>query len=120
MSNTIKVEKGKFVLSEKEIQKQIMEYLALIPKIVPKCWRQNTGAMEIEDRFIRFGEPGVSDILGYMNDGKILAIEVKRPGKNPTISQLIFLKGIHKAGGIAIIARRIEDVQRRFKETGYL
>ncbi|HDY68762.1 MAG TPA: VRR-NUC domain-containing protein [Candidatus Scalindua sp.] len=116
----MKVEKNKLILSEAEIQHQIMEYLALIPKVVPKFWRQNTGAMKIEDRFIKFGETGTSDILGYMNDGKILAIEVKRPGENPTPEQLKFLRGIHKANGIAIIARRIEDVNMRLKMAGYL
>lgn len=52
---------------------------------------------------------GVSDLLGLYN-GKFLAIEVKRPGTYPTKEQKEFIKKVNKLGGIAFVARSIDDV----------
>jgi len=60
---------------------------------------------------------GVSDILGCYQ-GKLLAIEVKRPGKNPTPDQQRFLDRVKIEGGISFVARSITDVidnLKRFK-----
>lgn len=43
------------------------------------CWRQNSGAVRIGKRFVRFTSiNGVSDIIGILPDGRFLAIECKR------------------------------------------
>lgn len=55
---------------------------------------------------------GVADILGIYN-GKLLAIEVKRPGQKPTELQDVFLARIKEHGGIAFVATSIKDVAKR-------
>lgn len=61
---------------------------------------------------------GVSDILGCWN-GKMLAIEVKRPGWKPPqtgtkahmhyLDQLKFINNIKRSGGIAFFARSVGE-----------
>lgn len=92
---------------------------------------------------VRFGFKGISDIVGWADfcqypadrrgpdnpqgsnpipcDGRgmyhaarFLAIEVKRPGKEPTDEQRIFLYAVRKAGGLAIVATNVEDVAAAF------
>lgn len=53
---------------------------------------------------------GISDILGIMPNGKLLAIEVKTKAGKLSVEQKIFLDEINKRGGLAFMARSIEDV----------
>ena len=53
--------------------------------------------------------PGVSDIIGC-HKGKFFAIEVKRPDGKPTDNQVQFQLRVREAGGIAFIARSVDDV----------
>ena len=111
-------------LRENDIQRQIISYLKLYPKAVPYFWRQNTGATKItgkhRERFIRFGQPGISDILGILCDGRFLAIEVKTPKRRKYVSkpQKQFLDTINGAGGVGFVACSIEDVEKNLQ--GYL
>ena len=63
--------------------------------------RQNTGAVRLGKRFVRFGTPGRADISGVWPDGRRLEIEVKRPGNKPTQAQLDFLLLMQEQGAIA-------------------
>lgn len=93
---------------EKTLQNAILQYLASRGIF---AWRQNTGAIKIEDRFLRFGALGCPDILGLLPNGKMLAIEVKSPKGKLTLAQKSFLEAIVKNGGIAIVAKRFQDVE---------
>lgn len=42
-----------------------------------KLWLNNIGAVKTETRFVRFGLPGSTDILGFDKSGRFIAIEVK-------------------------------------------
>jgi hypothetical protein len=92
----------------------ILDYLAIRQVF---AWRDNTGAVKLADksgkpRFVRFGFPGCADIIGILDDGRWLAIEVKSPTGQATLDQLRFLAEIAKRGGLAFIARSVEDVER--------
>jgi hypothetical protein len=57
---------------------------------------------------------GVSDIIGCIpKTGRFLAIEVKRPGGKPTPEQQQFIDTINAAGGLAFVARSVEEVEQR-------
>lgn len=78
------------------------------------AWRQNTGAVAAEHkgrrRYVRFGVPGISDILGVMPGGRFLAVECK-VARNPlTPKQREFLDEINRIGGLGIVARDVDDV----------
>ncbi len=89
------------------------------------AFRMNTGAGKLTNgashasRFVRFGFPGCSDILGILDDGRFLAIEVKSEKGKATFEQLDFLAEIAKRGGVAFVARSIEDVDRHLFAPGY-
>lgn len=60
---------------------------------------------------------GIPDILACLN-GRMLAIECKAPGKKGTVTpaQRSQLKGIKEAGGIAVVADKVEDVLDALEE----
>ena len=88
-------------LKEAHITKQIRDVLRL-KRIFH--WKQWQGPMS---------EPrGVSDILGCF-EGKLLAIEVKVPGKHPTPAQITFQDAVIRAGGISDAPHVIGNLLRR-------
>ena len=111
---------------EKEIQRAILDYLALVPGVV--VWRNNVGAMFGQHKgkrwAVRFGAPGLSDIIGWRSEvlgdkshqwrsrPVFLAIEVKRPGGKLSKEQAAFLNRVMQAGGIAFVAESVDDVSR--------
>lgn len=89
-------------MKESEIQTDIMKLLLTHPKV---AWAYVTSAGMVKGigggRPFRVGFVGLADILGQMNDGRLLAIEVKRPGKKPTEEQVEFLDAVSDANGVA-------------------
>lgn len=81
-----------------------LDYLALRGVL---AWRNNTGALKVDQRFVQFGKKGSSDILGVLKGGRFLAIEAKAPGKKPTEEQQRFLDAVTAAGGLALV---VDDV----------
>lgn len=57
---------------------------------------------------------GVSDILGIYNN-RMLAIEVKSEKGSLSEHQRMFLQAVRENGGIAFVARSIEDVEEKLK-----
>jgi hypothetical protein len=104
-------------MTEQDIMRSIM--------IAPhgcRLWRNNTGAIkDSEGRLVRFGLcNGSSDIIGITpvtitadmigkRMGIFTAIEVKTPKGKPTDEQLNFIDRVKDLGGIAGVARSVED-----------
>jgi hypothetical protein len=101
-----------FKVSEKDIQKAILEYLQIKGYV---CWRNNTGAMSGSHNgkkwFMHFGAVGSGDILGMTKEGKFFSIEVKAKGKKPSPSQVDFIQRVTLSKGIAFVAYSVDDVQ---------
>ena len=103
----------------------VMRALDLHPKM---AWaaRMNSGAGKFQypdgstSQFMRFGFQGMSDILGMTTGsygGRLVAVEVKRPTGKPTADQLAFIQTVLRNGGVAFVARSVDDVLR---ELGWL
>lgn len=97
--------------SEAVIKKAILAYLKHCSIL---CWIQYNGAVwDAKNRGYRrlsFGmRKGVSDILGIFN-GKLLAIEVKSKTGRLSPYQKEFLEDVKRHGGIAFVARSVDDV----------
>ncbi len=76
----------------------------------------NTGIYDAKkgvyrQRMNNFKLKGVSDIIGIF-DGKFLAIEVKTEKGKLSEHQVEFLDRVRENGGIAIVARSVEDVEQ--------
>mgnify|MGYP001574492976 CR=1 FL=1 len=96
-------------ITEADIMREIM---LAVSRIGGRVFRNNCGMATTESgNAIRFGvaNPGGSDLIGWTATGQFLAIEVKCPGKNPTVEQRNFLDAVTKAGGIAGVARSVDD-----------
>jgi hypothetical protein len=89
-----------------------------------RLWRNNTGRLRDErGQLVTFGLcPGSADLIGYRSVtitpdmvGTTLAVfaavEVKTPTGRPTPEQTAFLEHVTAAGGIAGIARSVEEAQ---------
>jgi predicted RecB family endonuclease len=68
-----------------------------------------------DGHFYRFGgRKGASDIF-ILKGGKLYAVELK-VGKNKlSLEQMEFLADIERNGGVAIVARNLEDVEEKLK-----
>ena len=115
--------------TEAQVQASILKYLKFHHRVIWSA-RFNSGAAfeESEDgssnrRYIRFNTlAGCPDILGMLDDGRLIAIEVKRPSwRKPTCdrekTQEAFLDLCREHGAIALFARRIEDVATAINES---
>jgi len=105
--------------SENTVKNAVLEYLHAIRIF---AWSNNTGAVRLHgrggDRFMRFGKVGSADIIGCLADGRFLAVECKAPAGRLSAAQSDFLASIRDRGGVAIVARCIEDVERGLAEAG--
>ena len=76
------------------------------------CWceRMNSGAARVGNRFIRFGWPGCSDVIGQLRDGRFLAVECKAPEGRVRPEQQVFIDRVRSGGGVAFVAKNCLDV----------
>lgn len=102
------------------------EVRAALYKLGIVAFRNNVGRLRnIHGTMVSYGLcAGSSDLIGWRTTtitadmvGKPVAIftavEVKRPTVNLTNSQNVFLSAVRAAGGIAFVARDMEDIRPR-------
>jgi hypothetical protein len=99
---------------EADVLSGVLAALAMHPRV---AWahRMNSGAGKILRRgkvsqFMRWGFPGCPDVLGQLRDGRALAVECKRPSGVVTQEQEAFLACVKANGGVAVVARSVDDV----------
>ncbi len=105
-------------MTESQIQRSITDYLAA-RRIM--AFRMNSGVAKMDGRFVRFGVPGMADILafrkvdGYPEEGggsiNVLWIECKAPKGLQSQLQRSFQQQVEAEGHVYILARSIEDVE---------
>lgn len=108
-----------------------------ISKLGGRVFRNNTGTgwtgnkiiriTEVQEIFVSPGDivirnarplhagliEGSSDLIGWTDKGKFLAVEVKDKGGKLTDSQAVFLSVVNSAGGVGIMAKsEVEAVQK--------
>jgi len=119
MANKEPIERYIEAQSERYIEAQILNYLRG-QKIY--CWK-NTSAGYFDAKIGRFRKQsspyaikGTSDILGIIAVGRCLAIEVKSKYGKVSPEQLAFIKKINENGGLAFVARSLEEVIKCLSE----
>jgi hypothetical protein len=99
MTEKLKLLREHFEPTEKEIKRSIRRYLDMRGIF---NWNQWQGQMSVK---------GVPDIVGILpGGGRILAIEVKKPGRKASEVQQKFIDDINKSGGVAFVATSVEEV----------
>ena len=104
-------------MTEKEIQNAILTKFATRTDM--RLWRMNTGAIKVNDRFVKFGIKGQADLSGILPDGVRLEIEVKAEGKKQSKEQKIYQRVIERFGGVYILAYSVEEVEESHFLKGY-
>jgi len=99
---------------EKDIQLCICDYFALKKYFF---WRQNTipavdykGGKMIFRPMPKYSLRGVPDIILIDKGGKIIFIEVKRPGGKLSEAQIEFKKMCDKVGATYMVAYSLDDI----------
>ena len=101
-------------MTEKEIENEILDYLNLRTRGF--FWKnQSVGIYDPRKKVFRKTRNrhhvrGVSDIIGVFPSGQFVAIEVKTKKGRVSQHQKFFLDNINYMGGIAFVARSLDDV----------
>ena len=98
--------KRHYDLTESQIQRQITDWLKLKRFLY---MRNNSGAVKIGNRFLRFGKKGSPDLLVFRK-GRCFGIEVKDAGNEQSREQIEFQTEFEREGHTYILARKLEDV----------
>ena len=96
-------------VKEADIQRAILNYLQMCPAVA-KVWRNNAGKIRTdENRLVSLSPAGTSDIIGFLTDGRFLAVEVKAGTNTPTALQQEFIDAVNEAGGVGFVAWSVDD-----------
>jgi hypothetical protein len=114
--------------SEQTIQQQIRLACSRGPI---RLWRNNVGRLlDQQGRMVTFGLcPGSADLIGFRTVtitpamvghqlAVFAAVEVKAPKGRPTPQQSAFLEHVAAAGGLAGIARSVEEAEEILQKPG--
>ena len=93
---------------ERDVLKGIVKALSL-HRLVARVERNQSGVFREGERFVRVGSKGKADLTVYLKDGRYAEIEVKSPTGRITDAQWKRVYAIRAAGGLAGIARCVED-----------
>ena len=93
-------------MTETEIQQQIITTARTMGH---KAYRMNSGKVRIGNRRITLCEPGTPDLLIVMSGGRLLWIEVKRPGERPTETQKKRHKELRDMGHSVAVCHSLDD-----------
>lgn len=83
-------------------------------------WRQNNGGVyDPTNKVFRRNSstPGISDIIGYhKKTGKFIAVEIKIGKDKLSPYQEQFLSGVNKAGGIGVVIKDMDELEKFAKQ----
>jgi hypothetical protein len=83
-------------------------------------WNNPSGAVRItQDRWVRFGLKGSSDIIGVLPDGKFLAVEMKARHGRLSPEQSAFIEKVRGLGGVAVVACSFRELDAALRHEGY-
>jgi VRR-NUC domain len=99
-----------FRFKESDVLSSCLQYLRLSGIF---AWRSNnTGVFDPARKCFRSfrGLKGVSDLLGVLADGRLLAVETKRAGNRPTAEQQAFLDEVNRRGGVGLWVTSVHEL----------
>lgn len=96
-------------MKESDLQRLIM---LKVSELGHRVLRNNVGVLQDKrGQYVRYGlGTGSSDLVGFTNTGRFLAIEIKTATGRATPEQQNFIDQVNKVGGLAFIARSVQDV----------
>lgn len=110
-------------MNETAFGKQVDQYLAALGCFVIRI---NSGAVKAMNRdgsarFVRFNnQPGCSDRLVCLPDGKFMALELKQGKKKMTPEQEAFLDKVGHCNGYGVCVWTLDQLENVMKQLGYV
>ena len=108
---------------ERDVLRPVLEYLQRHRRVV---WAQriSTGAGMLlrpdgSQYFIKFGFEGCPDILGQLTDGRLLAVEAKRPKGDRRRGQIVFINAAKKNRAVAGFVESVNDAILLMAQVGF-
>lgn len=104
--------------TESAIVRACLDYLAARQIL---AWRNNTTGLydPARKRFREFNSlRGVSDILGVLPGGRLLAVECKSRKGKLTFDQHWFMDCLYQLGAVGIVARSVADLEEGLRKAG--
>ena len=111
-------------MAEIQVQSGTMDLL-LVHKDVAWAMVITTGKFKAPGGWVTVGhymsehqkrETGMSDIIGQLRDGRMLAIETKDTGETPTEEQYSFLDLVRNNGGVSFWSDSVDGVMKQLSE----
>lgn len=99
--------------TEIEIQRAVLNVLK---RLVPRMVRVQSGTFRSKGAHVHAADAGTPDLLGFCSHGRIVAVEVKTPGKSATAKQSAFIADVVNAGGIAGVVSSVESAERLIRD----
>jgi len=105
-------------MREQAIQQQILARLGALPGLT--MWRNNSGALvDQRGQLVRYGQPGSADLLGVAGPaGRLVALEVKRPGGRQTDLQRAWQGMVERHGGIYLVVTSVDEAVQGLRRHG--
>lgn len=97
-------------MTERTLQTIVLKYLSNHPNVV-RAWAQDSDSIKARKFTKTNNKKGVSDIIGLLDNGKLLAIELKQGKNRPSVHQLEFIEQCERAGAIAFFAWSLDEVK---------
>ena len=105
-------------MREQLIQQQILARLGTLPGLT--LWRNNSGALvDQRGQLVRYGQPGSADVLGVASpSGRLVALEVKRPGGRQTDLQRAWQAMVERHGGLYLLVTSVDQAVADLRRHG--
>ena len=105
-------------MREQLIQQQILARLGALPGLT--LWRNNSGALvDQRGQLVRYGQPGSADVLGVASpSGRLVALEVKRPGGRQTDLQRAWQGMVERHGGLYLLVTSVDQAVAELRRHG--
>lgn len=99
--------------TETEIQRGVLNVLK---RLLPRMVRVQSGTFRSRGAHVHAADAGTPDLIGFCRHGRIVAVEVKCPGKHATAKQSAFIADVVNAGGVAGVVSSVESAERLIRE----
>jgi hypothetical protein len=102
---------------ERDVLREVLAYLARAG--IP-AWRTNSGVFRSAGHVYQLAPAGTADVIGCLPpSGRMLAVEVKRPGGKLRPSQAEWLDRMRAAGALCFVATSDREVCEALRAEGY-
>jgi hypothetical protein len=81
------------------------------------AWKNQTGTLQVQSRWVSFGTPGSPDIIGILPGGRFIGVEVKVGRDKVSRVQATFHEAIRYRGGVIVVVHdNVDELLQAIKQ----